>query len=45
MLYIILGYLFVSGLLAALFWMALIAAKRSDENTVSDFPEEKLNDK
>jgi hypothetical protein len=43
--YIVLGYLFVSGLLATLFWLALIAAKRSDERKTIDFSEEESNEK
>jgi len=38
--YIALGiYLFISALLAMLFWLILIVAKRSDERNTSDISE------
>jgi len=45
MLYIILGYLLISGFLATLFWLALIVAKRSDERSIIDFSEEESKDR
>jgi hypothetical protein len=43
--YIILGYFLVSGLLATLFWLALIVAKRSDERRTVDFSEEESQER
>jgi hypothetical protein len=43
--YIILGYLIVSALLALLFWLALIVAKRSDERKTIEFSEEESKEK
>jgi hypothetical protein len=43
--YIILGYFLVSALLAILFWLALIVAKRSDERKTVDFPEEESQER
>jgi hypothetical protein len=43
--YIILGYLLVSALLATLFWLALIVAKRSDERRTIDSPEEESKER
>ena len=45
MLYIILGYLLVSAPLAILFWLVLVVAKRSDERSMLDFPEDEPKDK
>jgi hypothetical protein len=42
--YIILGYLLVSALFALLFWLLLIAAKRKEEETALDLPEEQAED-
>jgi hypothetical protein len=43
--YIILGYLLVSALLAILFWLALIAAKRSDERSAINSSEEESKER
>jgi hypothetical protein len=43
--YIVAGYLIVSALVATLFWLLLIVAKRSDEKNTADFSEEESNEK
>jgi hypothetical protein len=43
--YIILGYLLVSALLATLFWLVLIVAKRSDERNTVDFSEDESKER
>ena len=43
--YIIFGYLIVSALLAILFWLALIVAKRSDERNTLDLSEDESKDR
>ena len=42
--YVILAYLVISALLATLFWLALIVAKRSDEKNTLDFSEDEFKD-
>jgi hypothetical protein len=42
--YIILGYLFVSALVAILLWLILIVAKRSDERNTLDLSEDEPKD-
>ena len=42
--YVILGYLLISALLAMLFWLALIVAKRSDEKNILDFSDDESKD-
>lgn len=42
--YIILGYLFVSALVATLFWLILIVAKQSDERNTLDLSEDEPKD-
>jgi hypothetical protein len=45
MLYVVLGYLLVSGLFALLFWLMLVVAKRSDERNTLDSSEEESKEK
>jgi len=44
MLYVILGYLLISALLAILFWLVLIVAKRSDEKDTLGSSEDESRD-